>query len=212
MMQSEMRPLCYNIFLFLTVLLLVNGCGDDDSTGPQSAGPNTTVITVASDGSARDGLYEIKDGIPDYFSDGSGIQVLNVDRAVQPFEDRGIFEFDLSSMPDTFVTAILELSVANGLGPYPFTLVLANYVGDGVASINDFSAGVDVASVEYNGEATIAISVTSSMELHMDAGDSYAGFVLRFDPATTIEINGPFVYLGSLESPPAATLKIARPD
>lgn len=200
------------ILLLAALILCSAGCGGDDAAGPRPVGPNTTVITVASDGWARDGLDMDKDGIPDYFYDGSGIQVLNVDRASIPFDDRGIFEFDLSAMPDTFVTATLELSVVNTLGPYPFTLVLANYVGDGIAGINDFTAGVDEATIGYNGESIIAIDVTSSIELHMEAEDSYAGFVLRFDPATTIAFNSPYVYLGSLDSPPAAVLKVVGPE
>ncbi len=192
--------------------LCMAGCGDDNAAGPQAVGPGTIIITVVADGYARDGLSEDKDGIPDYFFASGGIQVLNVERPDNPFEDRGIFEFDLSAMPDTFVTATLEISVANNLGPYPFTLVLADYAGDGIAGINDFTAGTDIRTIGYNGESTIAVDVTSSIQIHMEAQGSYAGFVLRFDPASTIAYNGPYVYLGSLESPPAALLKIVEPQ
>lgn len=207
--QSE--SIRFGILMGCILALCTSGCGDDDATGPQTGGSKTTVITVVADGYARDGLFDEKDGIPDYIFTGGGIQVLNVDRVNSPFEDRGIFEFDLSTMPDTFVTAALELSVSNSLGPYPFTLVLADYVGNGVAELNDFTSGADIRTIAYNGESSIAIDVTSSIQIHSDAEDSYAGFVLRFDPATIIAYNFPYVYFGSLASPPAAVLKIVEP-
>ncbi len=199
------------ISLIGMLITFAAGCGDN-AAGPQPDGSNTTVITVVADGCARDGMYDEKDGNPDYIVTSGGIQVFNVEREDIPFEDRGIFEFDLSTMPDTFVTATLELSVTNSLGPYPFTLVLADYVGDGVAGLNDFNAGTDIQTIVYNGESTIAVDVTSSIQIHREAEDSHAGFTLRFDPATTIASNGPYVYLGSLASPPAAVLKVVKPE
>ena len=200
------------ISLLSMLITFAAGCGDDNAAGPQPDGSNTIVITVVADGYARDGLHDEKDGFPDYIVTSGGIQVLNVEREDMPFEDRGIFEFDLSTMPDTFVTATLELYVTNSLGPYPFTLVLADYVGDGVAGLDDFNAGTDIQTIVFNGESTIALDVTSSIQIHWEAEDSYAGFILRFDPATTIPSNGPYVYLGSLASPPAAVLKIVEPE
>lgn len=200
------------ISLLGMLITFAAGCGDDNVAGPQSGGSKTTVITVVADGYARDGLHEEKGGFPDYIVTSGGIQVLNVEREDMPFEDRGIFEFDLSAMPDTFVTATLELYVIGGLGPYPFTLVLADYVGDGVAEISDFNAGTDIQTIIYNGESTIAVDVTSLIQIHWEAEDSYAGFILRFDPATTIASNWPYVYLGSLASPPAAVLKVVEPE
>lgn len=195
--MMKRRPLRGIIFLsVLTFLMLA-------ANEPVIAAP--TLPTV--DGSIRDGLHSPKDGVPDDLSAGTGVQVLDVDRPSLPFEDRGIIEFELPVLSQPLTGAELVLN-ASGMGPYPFTIDVFTYVGDGLLLLNDFNAGSLFTSFAYSGEPVVTLDVTSFIETLYTSGDDYAGFNFQFAVPSTIPMNGPYVVFSSLEHPPAAYLTI----
>jgi hypothetical protein len=177
------------------------------STLAQSSGAGVSPISPAVDGWVRDGLNFPKDGVPDTVSPNSIVQVLDVDRPMNPFEDRGIIEFDISSV--TVVTAAtLHLTEHGSTGPFPFTVDAFVYSGDGVLALTDFNAGTLFTSFAYSGESSVSLDVTSVVDDLVTSGAGFAGFNLQFAIPTTIPLNGPFVSFHSLELGPAASLEI----
>jgi len=169
-----------------------------------------TAITIQPtiDGSVRDGVpFGAKDGIPDSTIEGSIVQVLDV-----PFlEDRGIIEFSLSRLSQLIVNAQLVLPVTGSNGPFPFTIDVFTYPGDGVLTVADWAQGFLLTSFSYAGEQTVLLDVTSFIRNAVTAGDEFAGFNFRFAVPSSVILNGPFAAFGSLEFPPAASLTVNVP-
>lgn len=175
--------------------------------------PNEPVFGASTlpiaDGSVRDGLHSPKDGVPDNVIGGSIVSVLDVERPSLPFESRGIIEFglpDLLSQP--VADAELVLSVFGTMGPFPFTVDVFTYTGDGLLSLGDFNAGSLFTSFAYSGEPVVTLPVTSFIETLYASGDDFAGFNFQFAVPTSIPINGPYVSFGSLEHGSPAILTV----
>jgi hypothetical protein len=164
-----------------------------------------------ADGSIRDGYDAPKDGVPDDMSTTTVVQVLNNIGAFSEIEDRGIIEFELPSLTGPFTSADLVLNVFGSMGPYPFTIDVYTYSGDGVLSLGDFDAGSLYTSFAYSGESSVTLDVTSFIGSLYTAGDDYAGFNFQFPVLTFVPINGPYVSFGSLEHGSAAKLMITPP-
>jgi hypothetical protein len=94
------------------------------------------------------------------------------------------------------------------MGPYPFTIDVFTYSGDGVLSLGDFNAGSLFTSFAYSGESVVTLDVSSFIGSLYTSGDDYAGFNFQFAVPTTIPLNGPYVSFGSLEHGTAAKLMI----
>lgn len=165
-----------------------------------------TMPTV--DGFVRDGLGSPKDGVPDDVIAGTTVQALDNLGVSFPFEDRGIIEFELPSLSGPLTGADLVLPVFSAMGPYPFTIDVFTYTGDGVLSLSDFNAGSLYTSFAYSGESVVTLDVTSFIGGLYTSGDDYAGFNFQFAVPSTIALNGPYVSFGSLEHGPAAYLAI----
>jgi len=168
-----------------------------------STAPDATASTrePVVDGIIRDGgPFGAKDGIPDVVLDGSVVQTLHV----PSFEDRGIIEFNLSglSQPILNVELVLPVFASN---PFPFTIDVFGYTGDGALTLSDWAQGSLLTSFSHSGEQTVTLDVTSFISSAVAAGDAFAGFNFRFAGPPNI---GPFVAFRSLEFPPSAFLKI----
>ena len=174
-------------------------------SGTASAGH---IVLPVVDGVVRDGLDSPKDGIADVIMANVVVQVLDVERDIMPFEDRGILEFDLSTLSGPITSATLDLNVFSSNGPYPFNVDVFTYTGDGILSLNDFNVGTLFHTFGYSGEKTVQLDATPFIKTIVSSGDQYAGFNLQFAEPSTIPMNGPFVAFNSLEYPPAATLTI----
>lgn len=167
--------------------------------------PVFAVITLPTvDATIRDGYDFPKDGVPDNIISGVIIQVLDVPL----FEDRSIIEFYLPSLSQPITNAQLTLNVFGSMGPYPFTVDVFTYAGDGLLLLSDFDAGSLFTSFAYSGEPVVNLDVTSFIDSLYTSGDNYAGFNLQFAIPSTITLNGPYVAFGSLEFPPTSTLTI----
>ena len=164
-----------------------------------------TTIHPTVDGSVRDGPpFGVKDGIPDSPVDRSIVQALNV----PTFEERGVVEFSLSTLSQPISSAQLILPVFASNGPFPFTVDVLTYVGDGVLTLADWDQGSLFTTFPYSGEPTVTLNVTSFISSALAEGDAFAGFNLRFAVPSNIALNGPFVAFNSLEFPPAASLTV----
>jgi hypothetical protein len=193
----------------LALLVLVQGCSSDSNNDPVAAGPVTVPLTVAVDGSAADGVgLASKDGVADTVSTSGVIQVLHVDGPLQQWESRGMWEFDLQPVNVAINTAVLALSVDDDQGPFPFSLAVYGYAGDGAITAPDFADGALLGSLSYDSSQAIGIDVTTFVKERLAGGDRWAGFAIRFTPASAIDTNGPFVTFGSREggSGPAVML------
>lgn len=194
---------CLYIFDIVSIALIVS----IGLIGVVSA-ENVQSVLPMVDGTVRDGLDSPKDGVADDIIDGSIVQVLDVERPSMPFEDRGIIEFDVSTLSGTITSANLDLNVFGSNGPYPFKVDVFTYSGDGILSLNDFNAGTPFYTFEYSGESTVQLDVTPFIKSIVDSGDPYAGFNFQFAEPSPIPMNGPFVAFNSIEFPPAAILTI----
>lgn len=161
-------------------------------------------IAPTVDGSIRDGLGQLKDGISDQVIGNSVVAVLHG----LNFEDRGFVEFDISSLSQPVSGADLELPVFSANGPFPFTVNVLVYAGDGSLTLSDFALGVPVTSFAYTGASHETLDVTAAINSLLVSGASVAGFKFQMAVPSTIASNGPFVAFGSLEFSPAASLVI----
>ena len=161
-------------------------------------------IVPSIDGTIRDGLYQPKDGVPDDLFRRGIVQVVNTNRAHRPFEDRGILEFDISAANTIVLTANLVLPVYNSAGPYPFSIDVYTYSGNGVMSLSDFSSGQYTGSFSYSGESISIFDVTSTILSAQAAGEQFVGFNLRL----TVPLDGSSISFRSLEFGPPATLRL----
>jgi hypothetical protein len=165
----------------------------------------SSAITLfpAFDGDVSDGgAGAIKDGNPDRIDWVTTVQTMNVPSQ----EDRGIIEFDISALPTNLSPLTLNLHVFAKNGPFPFTIDVYTYAGDGSLSLGDFNAGSFFKSFEYSGASSVTIDVTSCIEDLQSSGSVFAGFNFRFAVPSTIAMNGPFVAFTSFENGGAATI------
>ena len=177
---------------FLAVTLLLCSSAPDATASTR----DPVVDAIIRDG----GPFGPKDGIGDVVLDGSVVQTLHV----PAFEDRGIIEFDLSGLSQPILSVELVLPVFSS-NPFPFTIDVFGYAGDGVVTLSDWDQGSLLTSFLYSGEQTVTLDVTSFIQSAVAAGDAFAGFNLRFADPPVI---GPFVAFRSLEFPPSAFLRI----
>ena len=178
--------------LFVAVVVLL--CSTAPDTPAQTIQPTV-------DGSVRDAN---KDGNPDLTLDNSVVQLLDI----PSFEDRGIIEFSLAGLSQPILNAQLVLPVFGSMGPFPFTVDVFGYTGDGAMTLSDWAPGSLLTSFSYSGEQTVTLDVTSLVNSRVAAGDAFVGFNFQFAVPSGINFNGPFVAFGSLEIPPAASLRI----
>ena len=155
------------------------------------------------DGSVRDGLGVLKNGSPDDVSSNL-VQLVDVPN----FEDRGVVEFFIGGESGTVDTATLHLTVLSANGPYPFTIDVFGYIGDGVLGLDDWSAGSLITTLVYSGQADVTVDVAAFLGPLIASAESIAGFRFDFAVPSSINLNGPFVAFSTTENPPAATLWI----
>jgi hypothetical protein len=166
------------------------------------ATPALRAVTIrpSVDGMVEDGfIFGPKDGIPDAVSGGSIVQILNTNRPGSPWEERGIIEFNISSL-NTNTPLMLHLPVYGAMGPYPFTISVFTFAGDGALTLGDWNAGSLFTSFSYLGESSLDFDITSFIRDLQSSGNAFAGFNFRFTVPSTIPANGPFLAFSSLES------------
>ena len=159
--------------------------------------PNATVRSLVAvvDGFVRNG---------NLVQDGSIVQTLHV----PSMEDRGIIEFNISGLSRSISSAKLKLSVFASTGPYPFTIGVFAYRGDGMLSVDDWDSGAPFTSFQYAGETRVTLDVTTVLQGLVASGADIAGFNFRFSVPSPIPLNGPFVAFRSIEFGPAAVLEV----
>jgi hypothetical protein len=170
------------------------------STDVQTTGTRFTLLLPAvADGSVRDGNTVV---------DNSVVQTLHV----PGFEDRGIIEFDMRSIPGPVFRAMLSLRVFASNGPYPFTIDVYGYRANGKLGVDDWDRGTLVMSFQYSGEPAVLLNVTTKVQAMRSTGAKFAGFNFRFVKPSQIPLNGPFVAFHSMEYRPAGVLRIRTKD
>jgi hypothetical protein len=97
----------------------------------------------------------------------------------------------------------------HSLGPFPFTIDVFTYAGDGILSLDDFYLGSFFTAFEYSGESKITLDVTNFIQELINSGEQFAGFNFQFSVPSNISLHGPFLNILSLEFPPAAYLQYA---
>jgi len=187
------------------LLLLAQGCSpENNNDNPVAGGPVTVPMIVAVDGSATDGVgLASKDGAADVVITSGVIEVVHADGPLLQWESRGMWEFDLEPVNVDINQAVLALAVDDDHGPFPFNLAVHGYVGDGAVTASDFAAGTLLGTLSYDGAPAIGIDVTAFVRARLADGDRWAGFTIRFSPASAIDTNGPFVTFGAREGGPA---------
>ncbi len=146
--------------------------------------------------------FDPKDGVPNFINH-AGSQAFN-----GPFgESRALLEFDLSSLSGSISSAILDLDVVAELGPYPMTLSVYAYSGDGFITNPDFGAGDFLYNYDYQGESNVLLDLTSRINDYVGTGTSFAGINIRGTNVSTIN-NAPYVAFHNTDDPRSALLRI----
>jgi hypothetical protein len=116
-------------------------------------------------------------------------------------EDRGVIEFDISSLAAPVGLATIDFTIALNSGVAPSIYELYGYEGDGDVSLTsgDFDAGTMIPGSGFTitNEAVgtvISVDVTSSINSLIGLSAVYAGFNLRHQPMTVYD---EFEYLGA---------------
>ena len=164
--------------------------GPDLSTTPSVVAANTTTVTAAfrtppiADGSVTDANF---DGAGESILDGLNSVVVGFN-ALGPGEHRGIYEFDVSSIPvgATVISATLGLNAIGtrfaGTDPN-----LTLYAGEGNGSLDasDFAGGTLVLGFFANMTAAVVdnvLDVRATVQELLDAGAQSIVFVVRPNP------------------------------
>jgi hypothetical protein len=174
--------------------------GDELANETSACAPTVATLSAVADGSVRTG------SLGSFVLDNSVVQVLNV----PSFEDRGVVEFDTRNLSLPVQQAQLKLSVFASNGPFPFTVQVFAYSGNGVLDFNDRDSGTLVTSFAYAGETTVTLDVTSAVRDLVSGGAPFVGFNFRIPVVSPIDLNGPFVAFNSMEYPPAAVLEVTE--
>jgi alpha-tubulin suppressor-like RCC1 family protein len=132
------------------------------------------------------------------------VQVLHV----PSFEDRGAIEFLLPGLARNITQATLTLPVYASHGPYPFTITVLAYAGDGAVTVADWDRGTPFVYFGYGGEAKVSLDVTAPLQALAASGATFAGFNFRFTVPSTITQNGPFIAFNALEQGSPAELEV----
>jgi hypothetical protein len=104
----------------------------------------------------------------------AGSTVVQVQNQGPDFEERGIIEFDLSSITRSVTSATLLLDRSSPVNP-PFDLEIYSY-GD---NASEWDAGSLYLTITYSGESSLSLDVTSAVQALQAANMQTAGFNLR---------------------------------
>ena len=138
------------------------------------------------------------DGLKSVFSTDLLVQVNNGRTVNDPntgADDRGIFEFDISSLSGSYSSAVLSLRTANN-SVKTSTIELFGYTGDGAISVDDWGAGTFLSSVTYVNPTDFSIvsfDVTDFINTMIATTDQWAGIAMRqitFSPSTATQFCG----------------------
>jgi len=162
------------------------------------------VLPPEVDATIFDGFQWDFDGVPDYINDDGYPQALYSSK--YNFETRGFFEFNLSTVASGFNSAVFSGTVDASKGPYPFTIDVYGYSGDGAISTGDYQAGDFLTSFQYDEEGEVFVDLTPFMADMIADGNPYAelNFRMRYEAGDEREL----VYLAfnSLSYPPSAVV------
>jgi hypothetical protein len=120
------------------------------------------------------------------------------------YADHGIMEFNvagsyLSSDPVTLNLPIIFSFDGRDSAPYPWTVDLFGYAGDGTLSMEDYGAGSLLGSRSFHfGISSLDFDVTQFLKQLQSDNDMFAGFSIRLRTGVTSE-DGPLIAFGSLE-------------
>ncbi|MEQ9638451.1 MAG: PEP-CTERM sorting domain-containing protein [Alphaproteobacteria bacterium] len=144
-------------------------------------------ILPSAQGTIGDNSPDVLDGVADFVSAPNLLVVSLTDNgrvAGDNFEQRGIVEFDLSSISGFVLSATLEMSLHGGGGgaDTSFTVDILTYEGDGVAGLDDYGAGAFFKAEEYQSNECCDpatdhfIDVTLAIRDLVDNAAGFAGF------------------------------------
>lgn len=118
--------------------------------------------------------------VPGYLEANKNMEINSGNSSTSPEEFRGFMEFDLTATPSASLQlpVFLNLRVKRNVNPISFQLY--GYVGDGVVSRSDFSAGDALISefvVASAGE--LSFDVTTFVRTSLDNDNKLLGFNIR---------------------------------
>ena len=159
------------------------------------------ILTPVVDGT----LFDFgDDGTVNFINTNEGVQALNM----AGFDSRGIMEFDLSGISNPIPNAFLRLYKNATLGPFPMTIDLYGYAGDGTLSNTDYNDGSFLTSFNYNDENIFDIDLTTHVQGAVSGAYSFLGLNLRMHDQFEGTNAPPYASFGSLEWPPANELHV----
>ena len=140
-----------------------------------------TIINTSVFGTVRS---KNSDGLKSVLSTDLIIQVNNGRTENDAFigaDDRGIFEFDISSLSNAYNSAVLSLRTANN-SEKTSTIELYGYSGDGIVSIDDWGSGTFLSSVTYVNPTDFSIvsfDITDFINSMIGSSNQWAGIAMR---------------------------------
>jgi hypothetical protein len=112
------------------------------------------------------------------------------------FEIRAFYEFNIGNLSLTTNTvihhAIVEARISSGTTNFPNFLSIFGYVGNGLADISDFEAGVFLNSLNVSSSSAgdiLSFDVTPFVNQLVSNNDAFAGFGIRASNFGGISLN-----------------------
>lgn len=144
--------------------------------------PNAQAFNILPTTNATIFDFDTSDVILNFINVGGGqVRHTNSVSLGQVSEDRAFFEYDISSLAVPVTSAMLYLNVLTSNGPLPFPVDVYAYGGDGVTQFADFGAGTLAHSFAFNGQASVALDMTTSLNNLILANADYLSLSLRTD-------------------------------
>ena len=118
--------------------------------------------------------------------------------------------FNLSGLSQPILSVELVLPVFSS-NPFPFTIDVFGYAGDGALTLSDWDQGSLLTSFSYSGEQTVTLDVTSFIHECSSCGRCILpGSTSDSLYPSPIHLNGPFVAFTLFRIPPFSVLDDQR--
>lgn len=162
---------------------------DDGNKGDEACSDDCKRITIERIGEKYGAAFDFnKDGTPDAYQDPlSGQQTVKWD---PPFGTRVVFEVDLQEMPSTLLLKAAYFAFSACCTTVEVPIKLHGYAGDGKVEFPDFTnTGILGGFIRADDTAQVSIEVTSFAQTLLSNRSPFAGFLLRAESETTVNLS-----------------------
>lgn len=135
------------------------------------------------------------DGVGNFINSTGGVQALNS----SGFDSRGIIEFNLAGLNQSISGVFLRVYRNAAQGPFPLTIDVYGYSGDGALAMADYADGLFWGSFDYSDDSFVDVDLGTHVNDAIALNDSFLGINLRMHDQSGVVNGPPFVSFKSLE-------------